>query len=41
MRRVPLIAFKQPVNYLLETSVFDINNLSAVDASSDNGEDEG
>ena len=34
MRRVPLIAFKQPVDYPLETNVFDINNLSAVHASS-------
>ena len=31
----------QPVNYLLETRVFDINNLSAVQTSSDDGEDEG
>ena len=28
------------VNYLLKTGVFDINNLSAVHTSSDDGDDE-
>ena len=36
-----LIASERPLNYLLETSVFDINNLSVVYTSSGDSVDEG
>ena len=38
---MPLITFKRPVNYPLQTGVFDINSLSAIHTSSDVGADEG
>ena len=41
MRRVPLIAFKRPVNNPLETSLLFDNNANAVQTSSNDGEDEG
>ena len=39
--RMPLIAYERPVNYPLETSVFDINSTSVIRTSSNDGADEG